>query len=145
LVLEPNDGTAQFSADASFRVSTGLGGATSFEASNFKGYFVRHRDFSMYVEKSDDSPQFHADSSFNVVHDFNPMIADDGSGRNCLTTDQSSVYPAPGDSQGKVAPLIEEGQLVTMDGHQDSWVRITGASVPNGEGWIYWYQNLECR
>jgi hypothetical protein len=66
LVLEPNDGTPQFAADASFLPAPGPAGATGFEASNFPGHFIRHRSFMLFVEKNEDSDLFRADSAFMV-------------------------------------------------------------------------------
>jgi hypothetical protein len=53
-------------ADSQFRIVTGLAGAgtVSLESTNFPGYYLRHRNFEMWVERSDGSAGFRADASF---------------------------------------------------------------------------------
>ena len=53
-------------ADAQFRIVTGLGGAgtVSLESTNFPGYYLRHRNFEVWVERNDGSAGFKADASF---------------------------------------------------------------------------------
>jgi GH43 family beta-xylosidase len=53
-------------ADSQFRIVAGLGGAgtVSLESTNFPGYYLRHRDLAMWVERSDGSAAFRADASF---------------------------------------------------------------------------------
>ncbi|GIJ46032.1 hypothetical protein Val02_29180 [Virgisporangium aliadipatigenens] len=53
-------------ADSQFRVVTGLSGSgtVSLESTNFPGYYLRHRNFEVWVEKSDGSAAFRADASF---------------------------------------------------------------------------------
>jgi GH43 family beta-xylosidase len=53
-------------ADSQFRIVPGLaGGATvSLESTNFPGYFLRHRNFEVWVERNDGSAAFRGDASF---------------------------------------------------------------------------------
>jgi hypothetical protein len=53
-------------ADSQFRIVTGLagGGTVSLESTNFPGYFLRHRNFELYVERNDGSAVFRGDASF---------------------------------------------------------------------------------
>ncbi|MEO3924377.1 family 43 glycosylhydrolase [Micromonosporaceae bacterium B7E4] len=53
-------------ADSQFRIVTGLAGSgtVSLESTNFPGYYLRHRDYEVYVERDDGSAQFRADASF---------------------------------------------------------------------------------
>ncbi|WP_308163609.1 AbfB domain-containing protein [Micromonospora sp. WMMB482] len=37
----------------------------SLESTNFPGYFLRHRDFALYVERDDGSTLFDGDASFH--------------------------------------------------------------------------------
>ncbi|MFV2114675.1 family 43 glycosylhydrolase [Micromonospora sp. LOL_025] len=54
-------------ADSQFRIVAGLAGAgsVSLESTNFPGYYLRHRDFALYVEQNDGSALFGADASFH--------------------------------------------------------------------------------
>lgn len=53
-------------ADSQFRIVAGLAGAgsVSLESTNFPGYYLRHRDFALYVERDDGSTLFDGDASF---------------------------------------------------------------------------------
>jgi GH43 family beta-xylosidase len=53
-------------ADSQFRIVTGLngGGSVSLESTNFPGYFLRHKNNELWVEKNDGSALFQADASF---------------------------------------------------------------------------------
>lgn len=53
-------------ADSQFRIVTGLngGGTVSLESTNFPGYYLRHRNYEMWVERNDGSATFRADASF---------------------------------------------------------------------------------
>lgn len=53
-------------ADSQFRIVAGLAGSgsVSLESTNFPGYYLRHRNFEVYVERNDNSVQFRADASF---------------------------------------------------------------------------------
>jgi hypothetical protein len=39
----------------------------TFRSFNYPGRFIRHRDFALWVERSDGSPQFTKDATFFVV------------------------------------------------------------------------------
>ncbi|WP_307854523.1 family 43 glycosylhydrolase [Micromonospora sp. C31] len=62
--VEPNVANL---ADSQFRIVAGLAGAgsVSLESTNFPGYYLRHRDFALYVEQNDGSALFGADASFH--------------------------------------------------------------------------------
>jgi GH43 family beta-xylosidase len=53
-------------ADSQFRIVTGLagGGTVSLESTNFPGYFLRHKNYEMWVERNDGSTVFRSDASF---------------------------------------------------------------------------------
>jgi hypothetical protein len=53
-------------ADSQFRIVTGLAGAgtVSLESANFPGYYLRHRDQEVWLERDDGSTQFRNDASF---------------------------------------------------------------------------------
>ncbi|WP_229069122.1 family 43 glycosylhydrolase [Actinoplanes sp. DH11] len=53
-------------ADSQFRIVTGLAGSgtVSLESTNFPGYYLRHRDFQVFVERNDGSATFAGDASF---------------------------------------------------------------------------------
>ncbi|MEJ3749401.1 family 43 glycosylhydrolase [Actinomycetes bacterium KLBMP 9797] len=53
-------------ADSQFRIVTGLAGSgtVSLESTNFPGYYLRHRNYELYVERSDGSTQFRNDATF---------------------------------------------------------------------------------
>lgn len=54
-------------ADSQFRIVAGLGGSgtVSLESTNFPGYYLRHRDHALWVERDDGSSTFRADASFH--------------------------------------------------------------------------------
>ena len=53
-------------ADSLFKLVTGLAGsgAVSLESTNFPGYYLRHRDNELWVERNDGSTLFRNDASF---------------------------------------------------------------------------------
>jgi hypothetical protein len=53
-------------ADSQFRVVTGLAGpgTVSLESANFPGYYLRHKNNEVWVEKNDGSTIFKNDASF---------------------------------------------------------------------------------
>jgi GH43 family beta-xylosidase len=53
-------------ADSQFRIVPGLAGSgtVSLESTNFPGYFLRHRNFEVWVEQGDGSQLFRGDASF---------------------------------------------------------------------------------
>ncbi|MFM6252779.1 MAG: AbfB domain-containing protein, partial [Dolichospermum sp.] len=55
-----------FRKDATFCPRRGLSnkGGTSYESYNFPGYYIRHRDFELWLDKFDGSSLFRDDASF---------------------------------------------------------------------------------
>ncbi|MGW0719885.1 family 43 glycosylhydrolase [Streptomyces sp. NPDC002778] len=55
-------------ADSQFRTVTGLAGSgtVSLESANFPGYYLRHRNYEVWVEKNDGTAQFRGDASFTA-------------------------------------------------------------------------------
>ena len=53
-------------ADSQFRVVPGLtgSGTVSLESANFPGYYLRHRNFEVWLEKNDGGTQFASDATF---------------------------------------------------------------------------------
>jgi len=53
-------------ADSQFRIVSGLGGGgtVSLESTNYPGYYLRHRNYEVWVERDDGSATFRADASF---------------------------------------------------------------------------------
>ncbi|MEH1125458.1 family 43 glycosylhydrolase [Micromonospora sp. CPCC 206061] len=53
-------------ADSQFRIVTGLAGSgtVSLESTNRPGYFLRHKNYELYVERNDGSTLFRNDASF---------------------------------------------------------------------------------
>ncbi|WP_092557416.1 family 43 glycosylhydrolase [Actinoplanes derwentensis] len=53
-------------ADSQFRIVTGLtgSGTVSLESTNFPGYYLRHKNFEVWVEKNDGTSTFAGDASF---------------------------------------------------------------------------------
>ncbi|MDG4831212.1 family 43 glycosylhydrolase [Solwaraspora sp. WMMD1047] len=53
--------------DSQFRIVPGLagGGSVSLESTNFPGYYLRHRNYQVWVERNDNSAVFRADASFH--------------------------------------------------------------------------------
>ncbi|HEU5470925.1 MAG TPA: family 43 glycosylhydrolase [Actinophytocola sp.] len=53
-------------ADSQFRIVSGLSGAgtISLESANFPGYFLRHRNFELWLDRNDGSALFRGDASF---------------------------------------------------------------------------------
>lgn len=67
LRLSQNEGTALFRGDATFCVRIGsVADSVSLESSNYPGWFLRHRGDELWVDHSDFSAAFHADSSFVI-------------------------------------------------------------------------------
>jgi RNA polymerase sigma factor (sigma-70 family) len=67
LRLSPDEGTVLFRQDATFCPRTGLRtGSVSLESVNYQGFFLRHVDDQMWIDKNDGSTQFQADSSFFI-------------------------------------------------------------------------------
>ncbi|HEX6358361.1 family 43 glycosylhydrolase [Actinophytocola sp.] len=62
--IDPNPANL---ADSQFRVVTGLAGSgtVSLESTNFPGYYLRHKNFEVWVERSDGSATFRNDASFH--------------------------------------------------------------------------------
>ncbi|THV41817.1 family 43 glycosylhydrolase [Glycomyces buryatensis] len=54
-------------ADSQFRIVTGLAGSgtVSLESANYPGYFLRHKNYEVWVERNDGSSLFKADASFH--------------------------------------------------------------------------------
>jgi hypothetical protein len=66
-------------------------------------------------------------------------------GGNCTITADVDVYPhIPGEGEEfDNLPFIRAGSVVTSNQRQDDWYRITGANVPNGQGWV-WGDFIAC-
>jgi hypothetical protein len=69
--LEKDDSSAQFERDSTFRRRNSLAGDPelgwrSWEAINWDGHFIRHRDFHVYLQK-DDGGTFSRDTAFRRV------------------------------------------------------------------------------
>ncbi len=63
-------------ADSTFVVRTAsTGGCVALESVNYPGFFLRHRDFVIHLDRADGSPLFRLDSAFC------PVAAGDGSFR----------------------------------------------------------------
>ncbi|HUQ56410.1 family 43 glycosylhydrolase [Lentzea sp.] len=54
-------------ADSQFRVVAGLAGSgtVSLESTNFPGYYLRHRNYELWVERNDGTAQFRGDAGFS--------------------------------------------------------------------------------
>jgi hypothetical protein len=62
-----------FREDATFCIKGGLFGDDArwtFESLNFPGHYIRHKNFELWVERSDGSDLFAQDASFRI---FNPL------------------------------------------------------------------------
>ncbi|GAA3962373.1 sigma-70 family RNA polymerase sigma factor [Actinoplanes auranticolor] len=67
LVASRDDGTALFRKDATFCARAGqTAGSVTLESANYPRWFVRHVGDELWVDQSDDSAGFRADSSFLV-------------------------------------------------------------------------------
>jgi RNA polymerase sigma factor (sigma-70 family) len=65
--LNPDEGTKLFRADATFCVRSGAAAdSIALEASNYPGWFVHRRGDELWVDQSDGSVAFRAESSFRV-------------------------------------------------------------------------------
>jgi len=63
--LNAEEGTALYRGDATFCLRTGAApGSVFLESSNYPGWFVRRLGGEVWVDQSDGTPQFRADSSF---------------------------------------------------------------------------------
>lgn len=60
------DANVTLLADSQFRLVTGLSGtgSVSFESANFPGYFLRHRNFELWLDRNDGTATFRSDASF---------------------------------------------------------------------------------
>ncbi|HCU49265.1 MAG TPA: alpha-arabinofuranosidase [Micromonosporaceae bacterium] len=60
------DANVTLLADSQFRFVTGLTGtgSVSLESANFPGYFLRHRNFELWLDRNDGSAIFRSDASF---------------------------------------------------------------------------------
>lgn len=54
-------------ADSQFRVVAGLtgSGTVSLESANFPGYYLRHKNFEVWLEKNDGTARFASDATFH--------------------------------------------------------------------------------
>ncbi|MGW0760708.1 family 43 glycosylhydrolase [Streptomyces sp. NPDC002814] len=54
-------------ADSQFRVVTGLAGSgtVSLESANFPGYFLRHKNYEVWLERNDGTARFASDATFH--------------------------------------------------------------------------------
>lgn len=132
LVLEPNDGTAQFAADASFLTWPGPAGATGFEASNFRNHFIHHQNFALFVHRSDDSQQFRDDSGFQVREVKGLVYGSDDKARRCTVRSETQVYQSP-DEQGQVLGVLAEGEVVGSTRREWDWYLV---HIPGPDGWV---------
>ncbi|SDE25902.1 family 43 glycosylhydrolase [Glycomyces harbinensis] len=59
--------TAAMLADSQFRIVTGLAGSgtVSLESANYPGYYLRHKNYEIWVERSDGTALFRSDASFH--------------------------------------------------------------------------------
>ena len=65
--LTPDQGTELFRGDATFCPRAGSTTAsTALEASNYPGWFLHRRDGQLWVDQTDGTAAFRADSSFRV-------------------------------------------------------------------------------
>jgi len=76
--FDQND--SNFGGDATFCLRKGLAGkGYSFESLNYPGYFIRHANFELWVNKNDGSTGFKRDATFDLVHPVHaPMTIDPG-------------------------------------------------------------------
>ena len=67
--LRVDDKTDGFNRDASFKQVTGLGdtGGTSFEASNFPGFYIRVKGDELWIAKNDETTAFKEDATFRLT------------------------------------------------------------------------------
>ena len=92
------DSTSSQRLDATFRVGKAtVRGCVSLESVNVPGYFLRHRNFVLRLDRADDSPLFLQDSAFCQV--------DVGSGAIAL---RSVNYPDRYLTEGENALLLTE-------------------------------------
>ncbi|GIJ61107.1 AbfB domain-containing protein [Virgisporangium aurantiacum] len=65
--IQPDEGTALFRGDATFCPRPGaVSGSTAWESQNYPGWFLRHVGDAVWVDRSDGSAAFDADSAFFV-------------------------------------------------------------------------------
>ncbi|MFE7277324.1 glycoside hydrolase family 43 protein [Streptomyces sp. NPDC057623] len=66
--VDANDGTATFAKDATFNAHPGTAaGSVALESYNFPGYYLRHRNGELWVDRSTATDLFRADRSFQPV------------------------------------------------------------------------------
>ncbi|MCC5603709.1 AbfB domain-containing protein [Nostoc favosum] len=72
--LAPNDNTALFRDDATFCIKPGLASLTnvSFRSYNFPTYYIRHRNFELYIDPYSTNSSFLNDVTFTLVAPFAP-------------------------------------------------------------------------
>lgn len=61
------DANVSILADSQFRMVAGLSGTSgtiSFESTNLPGYFLRHRNFELWLDRNDGSATFRSDATF---------------------------------------------------------------------------------
>ena len=67
LKLDADQGTPLFRGDATFCPGDGAtAGTVTLEASNYPGWFLHHRGSELWVDQTDGSPAFHAQTSFRL-------------------------------------------------------------------------------
>ncbi|GAA3772034.1 hypothetical protein GCM10022225_69230 [Plantactinospora mayteni] len=67
LRLSGDEGSRLFRGDATFCVRAGTApGSVSLESSNYPGWFLRHRNLELWVDRATDNPGFRTDASFRV-------------------------------------------------------------------------------
>jgi RNA polymerase sigma factor (sigma-70 family) len=66
-ILDPDQGTPLFRGDATFCIREGATpGTVTLEASNYPGWFLRHRGSELWVDQTDNSAAFRAEASFRL-------------------------------------------------------------------------------
>ncbi|MCD9879742.1 glycoside hydrolase family 43 protein [Streptomyces guryensis] len=66
--VDGNDGTAAFAKDATFNAHPGTAaGSVALESYNFPGYYIRHRNGELWVDRYAATDLFRADRSFQPV------------------------------------------------------------------------------
>jgi hypothetical protein len=65
--MQNDEGTALFHGDATFCARPGaVSGSTAWESQNYPGWFLRHVGDALWVDRSDNSAAFAADTSFFI-------------------------------------------------------------------------------
>ncbi|MBN3896082.1 MAG: AbfB domain-containing protein [Nostoc sp. NOS(2021)] len=72
--LAPNDNTTLFRNDATFCIKPGLASLTNvpFRSYNFPNYYIRHKNFELYIDPYSTDNVFLNDATFTLVAPFNP-------------------------------------------------------------------------